>query len=103
MQLAVIRATKVNMSVYLGNYPDAADTRQKGEVQTALLQYGGANMLCVTVSNEFILDSERTFISEVQTVWLNGLSVTLQRGKGRRIPTAPQDSKASSRFSLSLT
>jgi len=59
--LAAIQATKVNMSVYLGNYPatddnGAAYTRQKGEIQTALQQYGGANVLGVTVGNEFILD-----------------------------------------------
>lgn len=59
--LAAIQATKVNMSVYLGNYPavddnGAAYTRQKGEIQTALQQYGGANVLGITVGNEFILD-----------------------------------------------
>lgn len=59
--LAAIQATKVNMSVYLGNYPDATDNgtayeRQKGEIQTALQQYGAANVLGVTVGNEFILD-----------------------------------------------
>ncbi|KAG2110247.1 glycoside hydrolase family 17 protein [Suillus discolor] len=59
--LAAIQATKVNMSVYLGNYPDATDngaayTRQKGEIQTALQQYGAANVAGVTVGNEFILD-----------------------------------------------
>lgn len=59
--LAAIQATKVNMSVYLGNYPVATDNgtayeRQKGEIQTALQQYGAANVLGVTVGNEFILD-----------------------------------------------
>ncbi|KAG2146123.1 glycoside hydrolase family 17 protein [Suillus bovinus] len=59
--LAAIQATKVNMSVYLGNYPDATDngaayTRQKGEIQTALQQYGGSNVAGITVGNEFILD-----------------------------------------------
>ncbi|KAG2028264.1 glycoside hydrolase superfamily, partial [Suillus americanus] len=34
----------------------AAYTRQKGEIQTALQQYGGANVLGITVGNEFILD-----------------------------------------------
>lgn len=71
MQLAAIQATKVNMSVYLGNYPDATDNgtayeRQKGEIQTALQQYGAANVLGVTVGNEFIL--ELAFVSEFQTV-----------------------------------
>lgn len=59
--LAAIQATKVNMKVYLGNYPavddnGAAYERQRGEIQTALQQYGGANVLGVTVGNEFILD-----------------------------------------------
>jgi hypothetical protein len=71
LQLAAIQATKVNMSVYLGNYPavndnGAAYTRQKGEIQTALQQYGGANVLGITVGNEFIL--ELALVSEIQPV-----------------------------------
>jgi exo-beta-1,3-glucanase (GH17 family) len=59
--LAAIQATQVNMSVYLGNYPasddnGAAYTRQKGEIQTALQQYGAGNVVGITVGNEFILD-----------------------------------------------
>ncbi|KAG1887077.1 glycoside hydrolase family 17 protein [Suillus subluteus] len=59
--LAAIQATKVNMSVYLGNYPASDDngtsyTRQKGEIQTALEQYGAGNVVGITVGNEFILD-----------------------------------------------
>ncbi|KAG1739175.1 glycoside hydrolase family 17 protein [Suillus paluster] len=59
--LAAIEATKVNMSVYLGNYPAVGDNgtayeRQRGEIQTALQQYGGSNVLGVTVGNEFVLD-----------------------------------------------
>ncbi|KAG2112160.1 glycoside hydrolase family 17 protein [Suillus cothurnatus] len=59
--LAAIQATQVNMSVYLGNYPASDDngtayTRQKGEIQTALQQYGAGNVVGITVGNEFILD-----------------------------------------------
>lgn len=59
--LAAIQATKVNMSVYLGNYPAVGDNgtayeRQRGEIQTALQQFGAANVLGVTVGNEFVLD-----------------------------------------------
>ncbi|KAI6025910.1 glycoside hydrolase family 17 protein [Pisolithus orientalis] len=59
--LAAIQETKVNLSVYLGNYPDPTDNgtayeRQKGEIQTALQTYGADHVLGVTVGNEFILD-----------------------------------------------
>lgn len=59
--LAAIQATKVNMSVYLGNYPAVGDNgtayeRQRGEIQTALQQFGGSNVVGVTVGNEFVLD-----------------------------------------------
>ncbi|KIJ66917.1 glycoside hydrolase family 17 protein [Hydnomerulius pinastri MD-312] len=59
--LAAIAATKVNMNVYLGNYPAATDNgtayeRQKGEIQTALQAYGAEHVAGVTVGNEFILD-----------------------------------------------
>lgn len=58
--LAAIQATQVNMSVYLGNYPaddnGTAYERQKGEIQTALQQYGAGNVVGITVGNEFILD-----------------------------------------------
>ncbi|KAG8213259.1 glycoside hydrolase family 17 protein [Butyriboletus roseoflavus] len=59
--LNAIQATKVNMSVWLGNYPVSTDNgtayqRQKGEIQTALQQFGAANVAGVTVGNEFILD-----------------------------------------------
>ncbi|KIM67612.1 glycoside hydrolase family 17 protein [Scleroderma citrinum Foug A] len=59
--LAAIQETKVNLSVYLGNYPEATDNgtayeRQKGEIQTALQTYGANNVLGVTVGNEFILN-----------------------------------------------
>ncbi|KAJ8586018.1 glycoside hydrolase family 17 protein [Rhizopogon salebrosus TDB-379] len=59
--LAAIQATGVNMNVYLGNYPASDDNgtaylRQKGEIQTALQQFGAGHVLGVTVGNEFILD-----------------------------------------------
>lgn len=59
--LAAIQATKVNMSVWLGNYPAVGDNgtayeRQRGEIQTALQQFGAANVAGVTVGNEYILE-----------------------------------------------
>ena len=59
--LAAIQATKVNMTVWLGNYPSLTDNgtayeRQKGEIQTALQQFGSANVGGVTVGNEIILE-----------------------------------------------
>ncbi|KAG6331196.1 hypothetical protein ID866_7891, partial [Astraeus odoratus] len=59
--LAAIQETKVDMSVYLGNYPDPTDNgtayyRQKQEIQTALQTYGTANVAGITVGNEFILN-----------------------------------------------
>ncbi|KAF8556232.1 glycoside hydrolase family 17 protein [Imleria badia] len=59
--LDAIQQTKVNMSVWLGNYPVSTDNgtayeRQKGEIQTALQQFGANNVAGVTVGNEFILD-----------------------------------------------
>lgn len=59
--LAAIKQTKVNMNVWLGNYPAATDNgtayeRQKGEIQTALQQFGAAHVSGITVGNEFILE-----------------------------------------------
>ncbi|KAH7926375.1 glycoside hydrolase family 17 protein [Leucogyrophana mollusca] len=59
--LAAIQLTKVNMNVYLGNYPAINDNgvayqRQKGEIQTAIQNYGVNNVAGITVGNEFILD-----------------------------------------------
>ncbi|KAF9223715.1 glycoside hydrolase family 17 protein [Gyrodon lividus] len=59
--LAAIEATKVNMNVYLGNYPAVDDNgtayqRQKGEIMSALQTYGAEHVAGVTVGNEFILD-----------------------------------------------
>ncbi|KAG9315039.1 glycoside hydrolase family 17 protein [Chiua virens] len=60
--LAAIQLSKVNISVWLGNYPALNDNgtafnRQNGELQTALEQFGAANVAGVTVGNEFILDA----------------------------------------------
>ncbi|KAN0093016.1 glycoside hydrolase family 17 protein [Tylopilus felleus] len=59
--LDAIQLTKVNMNVWLGNYPQSTDNgtayeRQRGEIQTALQQFGAAHVAGVTVGNEFILD-----------------------------------------------
>jgi len=61
LQLAAIEATQVNMNVYLGNYPAVDDNgtayeRQKGEIQTALQQFGAGHVLGITVGNEFVLE-----------------------------------------------
>jgi exo-beta-1,3-glucanase (GH17 family) len=73
--LAAIQETKVNMSVYLGNYPSATDNgaayqRQKGEIQTALQSYGAQNVAGITVGNEFILD----YITEAGSNDPNGVA-----------------------------
>ncbi|KAF8195620.1 glycoside hydrolase superfamily [Mycena galopus ATCC 62051] len=59
--LEAIKQTKVNMSVFLGNYPAATDggaayVRQRDEITAALTTYGTANVAGVTVGNEFVLD-----------------------------------------------
>jgi len=59
--LDAIQQTKVNMNVWLGNYPQSNDNgtayqRQRGEIQSALQQFGAAHVSGVTVGNEFILD-----------------------------------------------
>lgn len=59
--LDAIQQTKVNMTVWLGNYPAYNDNgtayeRQRGEIQTALQQFGATNVAGVTVGNEFILE-----------------------------------------------
>ncbi|KAI5122936.1 hypothetical protein M0805_007614 [Coniferiporia weirii] len=59
--LEAIKQTKVNMTVWLGNYNIATDAgaayvRQRDEIQTALQAYGTANIGGITVGNEFMLD-----------------------------------------------
>lgn len=59
-QLEAIKQTKVDMSVYLGNYPDATDNntaynRQRGELQSVLQTYGTDHVSGMTVGNEFML------------------------------------------------
>ncbi|KAL4066944.1 glycoside hydrolase family 17 protein [Scleroderma citrinum] len=59
--LNAIQQTKVNMSVYVGNYPVATDNgtayyRQKAEIQSAIQTYGSANVAGITVGNEFVLN-----------------------------------------------
>lgn len=59
-QLEAIKQTKVNMTVFLGNYPVATDnnaayTRQRDEIKAALQTYGTNNIAGITVGNEFML------------------------------------------------
>ncbi|KAF8239690.1 glycoside hydrolase [Tricholoma matsutake] len=59
--LEAIKQTKVNMTVYLGNYAIATDNgtayqRQRGEIQSALQTYGTNNVGGLTVGNEFMLN-----------------------------------------------
>jgi exo-beta-1,3-glucanase (GH17 family) len=59
--LEAIKQTKVNMSVYLGNYPVATDNgtayqRQRGLIQSAIQTYGTEHIAGVTVGNEFMLN-----------------------------------------------
>ncbi|VDB92296.1 unnamed protein product [Peniophora sp. CBMAI 1063] len=59
--LDAIEQTKVNMSVYLGNYPAATDAgvayeRQRDEIMTALSSFGTDHVAGIIVGNEFVLD-----------------------------------------------
>ncbi|KAJ7044599.1 glycoside hydrolase [Mycena alexandri] len=59
--LEAIKQTKVDMKVYLGNYPiptdgGAAYVRQRDLIKDALTTYGADHVAGVTVGNEYILD-----------------------------------------------
>jgi len=59
--LEAIKQTKVNMSVFLGNYPvstdnNAAYDRQRDEIKSALQTYGPDNIGGITVGNEYMLN-----------------------------------------------
>jgi exo-beta-1,3-glucanase (GH17 family) len=59
--LEAIKQTKVNMTVYLGNYPIATDNgtsyaRQRDLLKSVIQTYGTANIDGMTVGNEFMLD-----------------------------------------------
>jgi len=58
--LEAIRQTKVNMTVYLANYPIDTDPapylRQRDAIVDALKTYGTNNVAGVTVGNEFMLN-----------------------------------------------
>ncbi|KAJ7455240.1 glycoside hydrolase [Mycena galericulata] len=58
--LEAIKQTKVNMTVWVGNYAIAdngtAYDRQRGELEAAIQKYGVGNIGGMTVGNEFILD-----------------------------------------------
>lgn len=60
IQLEAIKQTKVNMTVWLGNYPIATDNgaayeRQRDEIKAAIQTYGTDHIGGVTVGNEFML------------------------------------------------
>lgn len=58
-QLEAIKQTKVNMSVWLGNYPIPTDPtpyeRQRDAIIDAIKTYGTDHVAGVTVGNEYIL------------------------------------------------
>jgi len=59
--LEAIKQTKVDMTVWLGNYCLATDNgtaydRQRGEIQAAIQTYGTDHIGGITVGNEFMLD-----------------------------------------------
>jgi len=58
--LEAIKQTKVNMSVYLGNYNIPTDptpyTRQRDAIMAAIQTYGVDNIAGITVGNEFMLN-----------------------------------------------
>ena len=60
LQLEAIERTKVNVSVYLGNYAVPTDggasyIRQRDTIKEALQTYGADHVLGVTVGNEYML------------------------------------------------
>jgi exo-beta-1,3-glucanase (GH17 family) len=60
LQLEAINQTKVNMTVYLGNYPIATDNgaaymRQRDILKSVLQTYGTGHVDGITVGNEFML------------------------------------------------
>jgi exo-beta-1,3-glucanase (GH17 family) len=61
MVLEAVQLTKVNMTVFIANYPDATDNgtaynRQKTAIQSAIQTFGTDHIGGLTVGNEFILD-----------------------------------------------
>ncbi|KAF9054946.1 glycoside hydrolase family 17 protein [Hymenopellis radicata] len=58
--LEAIKQTKVDMKVYLGNYPtpdsNSAYERQRDTIKEALQNYGADNVAGITVGNEFVLN-----------------------------------------------
>ncbi|KAJ3758878.1 glycoside hydrolase [Lentinula raphanica] len=58
--LEAIKQTKVDMQVYLANYPTPDDstayTRQRDEIKAAIQTYGTDHIAGVTVGNEFMLN-----------------------------------------------
>ncbi|THV07250.1 glycoside hydrolase family 17 protein [Dendrothele bispora CBS 962.96] len=59
--LEAIKQTKVNMQVFLGNYPSATDggaayERQRDILKSAVQSYGTDHIAGITVGNEFILN-----------------------------------------------
>ncbi|KAJ6623998.1 glycoside hydrolase superfamily [Mycena sp. CBHHK59/15] len=59
--LEAIKQTKVNMTIWLGNYAIATDNgtaydRQRDVIKTAIGKYGVGHIGGITVGNEFILD-----------------------------------------------
>ena len=60
LQLEAIKQTKVNMKVFLANYPIATDNgtayqRQRDVIKQALTTYGKDHVAGITVGNEFML------------------------------------------------
>ena len=59
VQLEAIVQTKVNMTVWLGNYPEPTDPapylRQREAIVDAINTYGTDHISGITVGNEFIL------------------------------------------------
>ena len=58
-QLEAIKQTKVNMTVWLGNYPIPTDSapyvRQRNAIVEALQKYGTVHVSGITVGNEYML------------------------------------------------
>jgi exo-beta-1,3-glucanase (GH17 family) len=74
-QLEAIKQTKVDMTIYLGNYavPDDNNTaynRQRDVIQTTLQTYGTDHISGITVGNEYMLKYDH-LLSHMRTVLTN--------------------------------
>ena len=91
--MEAIKQTKVNISVYLGNYnvptdQGAAYVRQRDTIKEAIQTYGTDNILGVTVGNEFMLKYV-SFFTTLPVFLLNCACSYLDANGGGDAPNGP--------------